>query len=308
MRAVRYLRRNWELSIQIIIVTVFVSVIVADHYGKASLDSGTVGTTIVGLLFFAAVQLTRQRDELGSVRQHQLAEGEIRQISGDRIGEALEQLLSGSNQWHFRGGSGRWQLETVLPELSARRDLPSRYVMQIIDPLDDELCERYGHYRARSRMPDQAPSVSDGPRLVRHDILACIYAAGWYRFHSQIRPELTLLRTYSPLRIDCGNSGLMVTIANKAAPGLWAASGTWYYRSVVDELEQLEEVSRRLKLPREESVYPASLSAVTGDNVMSMLALVKSRQPNGDESDFLTKEAGIAKCIDYDLIASKVKS
>lgn len=307
MRAIRYLWRNWELGIQIIITAVFVSVLVADHFGKATLDSGTIGTTIVGLLFFAAVQLTRQRDELRTVREYQMMEGEIRQIPGDRIGEVLDQLLSSSNQWHFRGGSGRWQLETVLPELSARRDLPSRYVMQIIDPLDDELCERYGQYRARSRTPDKAPSVSDGPRLVRRDILACVYAAGWYQFYSQIRPEITLLRTYSPIRIDCGNTGLMVTIANKASPGLWVSSGTWYYRSIVDELEQLEEVSRRLKLPREGDVYPPDLNEVTADHVKTMLSLVKARTPSGEDSLFLTEERAAGADIDYASIASKVK-
>lgn len=306
MRAVRYLWRNWELGIQIIITAVFASVLVADHFGKATLDSGTIGTTIVGLLFFAAIQLARQRDELRSVRKHQLTEGEIRQIPGDRIGEVLDQLLASSNQWHFRGGSGRWQLETVLPQLADRRDLPARYVMQIIDPLDDELCERYGQYRARSRTPDEAPSVSDGPRLVRHDILACVYAAGWYRFYSQIRPEITLLRTYSPIRIDCGNNGLVVTIANKSSPGLWASSGTWYYRSVVDELEQLEEVSRRLELPREESIYPSELNEVTAVHVKSMLTLVKARKPNGEESPFLTEKDGEVAKIDYEAIARKV--
>lgn len=307
MKAIRYLWRNWELGIQIIITAVFVSVLVADHFGKATLDSGAIGTTIVGLVFFAAVQLTRQRDELRTVRESQLMAGEIHQIPGDRIGEVLGQLLSSSNQWHFRGGSGRWQLEAVLPELSARRDLPSRYVMQIIDPLDDELCERYGQYRARSRTPDKAPSVSDGPSLVRHDILACVYAAGWYRFFSQVRPEITLLRTYSPIRIDCGNTGLMVTTANKAAPALWVASGTWYYRSIVDELEQLEEVSSRLKLPRQESVYPSDLSEVTAEHIKLMLSQVKTRTPDGEDSLFLTEERAAAADIDYDSIAERVR-
>lgn len=308
MKVVQYFWRNWELAIQVAITAVFVGVLVADHFGKATLDSGAIGTTIVGLLFFAAIQLTRQRDGLQSVREHQLLEGEIRQVSGDRISQVLEELLSGSSQWHFRGGSGRWQLQKVLPDLAARRDLPSRYVMQIIDPLDDELCERYGQYRAKSRTRETAPSVSDGPKLVRHDILTCVYAAGWYRFHSQVRPEITLLKSYSPLRIDCGTGGLMVTVANTAAPALWAATGTWYYRSMIDELEQLEEVSRRLVLPRDESVYPPTLAGVTAGHVKSMLALVLSREPNGEERAFLEEGCSAVTEIDYEAIAEKVRS
>ena len=99
----------------------------------------------------------------------------------------------------------------------------------------------------------------------------------------------------------------MVTIANKSAPGLWAARGTWYYRSIIDELEQLEEVSRRLELPRDESIYPSNLKDVTAANVQAMLKLVKTKRPNGDESDFLADESSATAKIDYAAIATKVK-
>ena len=307
-RALRYLQRNWEFAFQLVIGMIFVALLVADHFGKATLDSGTVGTTIVGLLLFASWRLTRQGDELRTVRRQQQMEGEIRQISGDRIAEVLDQLLATSDQWHFRGGSARWQLQRVLPELAERRDLTSRYVMQVIDPLDVHLCTRYGQYRAKSRTKEQAPTVVDGPGEVKRDILACIYAAGWYRANSQIRPEITLLRSYSPLRIDCGAGGLMVTIANKASPGLFAAKGTWYYRSVLDEIEQLEEVSRSLVLPRDEEVYPADLADVTGDHISAMLSKVivelpdETREPFGAGEDRLgLDEAGFAE------VATKVR-
>lgn len=313
MRAVvRFFQRNWEFGIQVVIGVAFLVLLVGDHFGWATLDSGAIGTTIVGLLFFASIRLTRQSDELselraevGVLRQHQLTEGEIRQVPGDRIKDVLGQMLDASDQWHFRGGSARWQLEEVLPHLADRRDLPSRYVMQIIDPRDEHLRTRYGQYRAKSRTRDQAPTMSDGPDEVMRDLLACIYAAGWYRVNSQVRPEITLLRSYSPLRIDCGSSGLMVTIANKSAPGLFASKGTWYYRSVLDELEQLEEVSGRLTLPRDPSLYPADLSVVSNDNVKAMLGSVTVRTPDGAEVGL--GDGGALAAIDCEGIAGKVR-
>jgi hypothetical protein len=286
LRTWRYFQRNWEFAVQLIIGFIFVALLVADHFGRATLDSGTIGTTIVGLLLFASLRLTRQGDELRSVREHQEIQGDIEQIPGDRIGSVLNQLLANSDQWHFRGGSARWQLQKVLPSLASRRDMPSRYVMQVIDPLDVHLCERYGLYRATSRAKAEAPSVSDGPEEVKRDILACIYAAGWYRANSKVRPEIILLRSYSPLRVDCGTDGLMVTVANKATPGLFAAKGTWYYRSVLDEIEQLEEVSSRLVLPRGNGMYPATLLTVTGDEISTMLGQVLVESPDGSRAAF----------------------
>jgi hypothetical protein len=143
---------------------------------------------------------------------------------------------------------------------------------------------------------------------VKRDILACIYAAGWYRTNSQVRPEITLLPSYSPLRVDCGSEGLMLTIANKTSPGLFVAKGTWYYRSVLDEIEQLEEVSRSLILPRDEDVYPAELGDVTGDHVREMLSRVLVELPDQTREPFGDSEDGIGlDTAGFDDIAIKVR-
>ena len=180
--------------------------------------------------------------------------------------------------------------------------------MQVIDPLDVHLCQRYGQYRAKSRTKEQAPTVADGPGDVKKDILACIYAAGWYRMNSQIRPKITLLKSYSPLRVDCGSDGLMVTIANKTAPALFAAKGTWYYRSVLDEIEQLEEVSRSLVLPRDEDVYPALLAEVAGTHISTMLHRVIVELPDGSREGFGASQGGIGlDDAGFEEVASKVR-
>lgn len=312
----RKVKRNWEFAVQTLVGVIFVLLVVADHYGRATLDSTITGATIVALLYFASFRLVRQseevatvRGELATVRKHQQMEGEIRQISGDWISKALNELLSQSDQWHFRGGSGRWQLQRVLPHLAERRDLPSRYVMQVIDPLDEHLCIRYGSYRATSRTKDDAPTLADGPVGVRRDILACIYAAGWYQMNSQVRPEITLLRSYSPLRFDVGASGLMVTTANKATPALFAAKGTWYFRSILDELEQLRNVSSYLILPLDAQLYPPSIQHVNSEHVATMLQRVKVCNPDGSEHPFAVKDCkSPLRNQDFESIAGKIRT
>lgn len=101
----------------------------------------------------------------------------------------------------------------------------------------------------------------------------------------------------------------MVTIANKSAPGLFAAKGTWYYRSVLDELEQLEKVSSRLLLPDQLDVYPRTLAEVTESQVRQMLKQVVVKDPDGTETPFgLNVPGNPLAAADYPAIVTRIKA
>lgn len=47
-------------------------------------------------------------------------------VSGPRIGGELGTMLQDAKEWSFRGGSGRWQRERVLPHLAQEKIATSR--------------------------------------------------------------------------------------------------------------------------------------------------------------------------------------
>src|SRR5579885_95272 len=184
-------------------------------------------------------------DQLATFRQN----AEAQEVMPSEIAGYLSHFLATAEHWRFRGGSGRWQRQAVLPHLAKVTRFDVHYKMQILDPRDSELCARYAAYRAR-QLPAEVRRADEGEaRTLLTDILACIYAAGWYRQHSRIRPSIFLLKLYSPLRYDIGGAGLMATVADPTARGLYARRDTWYYTSFVDEFDQACSELPRLVLP-----------------------------------------------------------
>ncbi|YCK80548.1 hypothetical protein M1D89_15795 [Arthrobacter sp. D3-18] len=163
-------------------------------------------------------------------------EAELRQVASGEIGELLLTELRRTSGWWFRGGSGRWFRDQVLPNLALRQE-PQPVSVQILDPRDEHLCERYSSYRSKQRDPADRRDDESDPRAIQTDLLACILSTFVYAAHSRIAPEVVLLRTYSPLRIDMGSSMLLATVASQTAPALMARSHSFYYKSIRDEFE-----------------------------------------------------------------------
>ena len=174
--------------------------------------------------------------------------GAPNQIDGLLIGKELERLLANpdATMWKFRGGSGRWQRDVVLPTLSKIRDRDVVYKMLILDPRQDHLCSLYARYRNTHRQGEPIETTES----IRLQLAACIVAAVWASLLSRVKPEIRLSQVYSPMRLDLGDSGAMMTVSDPVQPGLMMASDSWLYRALDDELERAAERAPRVMVDR----------------------------------------------------------
>jgi hypothetical protein len=108
-------------------------------------------------------------------------------------------------------------------------------------------------------------------RSVQAEILGTIYLAGWYAARTRIEPTVVLLRSFSQLRYDIGSAGGVITVADISQPGLFAEAGSWYYKSLRDELVQTVHGNPTVALPTSEALFPARIEDVTEENTRDAL-------------------------------------
>lgn len=184
----------------------------------------------------------------------------VREVGPKEIPQNLERMLDAANDWTFKGGSGRWQRSTVLPRLASITSRSVHYRMQLIDPFNEKLCAAYGQYRTIQRAATR-PARPDSGRQIQLEVLACIYATAWYAKNSRLQPTVSLVNAFSPLRVDAGGDGLLVTVADLAQSALYAANNSWYYESIVDEFEQVEKHGGKLELPQGTTILQRNTGA-----------------------------------------------
>ena len=201
---------------------------------------------------------------------------ELRQVTSAEINGLLTGELSTTIGWWFRGGSGRWFRNEVLPALAKRRDAQPVFI-QILDPRDEYLCSRYSTYRSQQRDPADIRHNESDPRAIQADLLACILSALVHAAHSRIDEQIVLLRTYSPMRVDMGSSMLLATVASRTAPALMAKANSFFYKSLKDEFESaahghavLRSTLDPRQIPRPEQMTAESARLVLAGSQVSV--------------------------------------
>jgi hypothetical protein len=201
-------------------------------------------------------------------------------VSGPRISGELTEMLDLAKEWSFKGGSGRWQRERVLPQLSRERNRSVPYRMLILDPTEHGLCQQYADYRNKNRV-DGALSTAES---VRNELLACIVAGAWYSKNTRIAAEVYLAQTYSPLRQDMSAEMVAVTVADQSQSGLFVPSSSWYYESMTDEFSQHCERSPKIDYEKTENLV-TDWRNFKVDDVESVLRTTRVRHLDGTLRD-----------------------
>jgi hypothetical protein len=223
------------------------------------------------------------------------------EIPANQVAHSLNSLLRESQVWRFRGGSGRWQRQVVLPRLGKIQQQSVQYTMQLLNPTDVELCTQYALYRSKQRVAAARRADEHQAEVLRDDLLACVYSAAWYSRYTRIQAHVVLLPMFSPLRIDIGSKGLVLTVADPDAPGLFAAAESWFYASLLDEIEQASLVLPKVVFPTDEACFTADRRYVTGDHVRQLLERVTIDR-TGKQVDFLAEVSWAP--VDFDRIAN----
>ena len=187
--------------------------------------------------------LNRAREAIDSVSM-------VRVLHGSEVGQALADARRHTDQWSFKGGTGTFLRAVTLPdclEHARRRNATLTVAIEIIDPTDEEVCERYARFR-RSLDPD-APGEPWTVDRTRKESYATVLAACWHLQRSGLLTvDVRLSAQMTTFRYDLSSSCVVITQENPQTPALRIDRGEVYYNRYNIELDYSRRQSRRVPI------------------------------------------------------------
>jgi hypothetical protein len=139
----------------------------------------------------------------------------VRLLGKQEVIQAFANARQSTHHWIFKGGTGSYVRAVTLPECyriahESRHKLSVR--LEILDPTDLEICERYANFRRSVMQPTDHSMDEWTMQRVQEELYATILAACWYR-QRFVQPdiEVGLTRTMSTFRYDMSETSLIIT-------------------------------------------------------------------------------------------------
>ena len=205
------------------------------------------------------------------------AANQVEVVPSYSIQETIDSALIKTDEWWYRGHSGRHFRSSTLPRLArdARREnLSKKIVIQILDPTDDKVCEYYARYRQRLRT-----AITDRewtPERVSAELYATIASCmAWRESEPALDFTIALISTISLFRIDLSSRLGIVTKEDPKEPALRFNEGGFFYQSYREDLFMTLQQSQIL--PRD--VIGIRLPALNHDSLKKMLVALGIDSP-----------------------------
>src|SRR5262249_9908611 len=159
-------------------------------------------------------------------RVHVTVEGlaTVKTLKGADIDRAHEEARVHTDRWMFKGGTGTYTRAMTLPLCveNARRERRALQVrLEILDPTNAGLCERYARYRtSQSPGPDGTGETWTTDRTQKESF-ATLLAALWYQQKFQLLDIIVgLASTMSTFRFDLSASRIIITQDDPRFPAM----------------------------------------------------------------------------------------
>jgi hypothetical protein len=241
------------LSILSIAIVVILRFFVFPEYGVKRFDSGPYGVLwidIVSYLLHALLNallpaflillLILWFDPFGIKRPT------IDPLRPADINAALKASVAQTNEYFFRGRTGRWFRAYVLPSVSrqAAQARSRRHLVAILpNPLNEKILQVYAAQRnavARSREPRWSAE------LFQEEIVATISAIiESYSQNHYLEATIGLIDVLPVTRADMSSKAVIITTDNPTEPGLRIDGTSPFYVHWKAEFEALLDVSER---------------------------------------------------------------
>lgn len=198
----------------------------SDNSIKTILNLNSILLSSMGVLLF--IQTWKKHSE----------RNKIIEIAASQIETELKKELDNSNNWIFSGGLGSWQRSSVLPTLANKnRVLRKNYSAYIPSPFDAKLCKDYATYRNKTRndSPKNMQSIQD-------ELLSFILSSFLWSKSADMEVQIYLTRSFSPIRIDAGDSNLFVTVPSRSSEAISIPKNHWYAENILAEMNQKSKV------------------------------------------------------------------
>ncbi|MFC6016893.1 hypothetical protein ACFP2T_11830 [Plantactinospora solaniradicis] len=195
--------------------------------------------------------LARARTAIDSVSM-------VRVLNGAEVGHAHAEARSQTDRWQFKGGTGTFTRAVTLPECiehARRRNGTLDFGIEIIDPTDEQVCERYAQFRrSLSPRPDATGERWTVDRT-RKEAFATVLAACWHQQRSGLlNIDVRLSSQMSTFRFDLSSSCVIITQENPQTPALRIDRREIYYHRYSIELQYSREQSRRVPIEQAKQV------------------------------------------------------
>jgi hypothetical protein len=189
----------------------------------------------------------------------------VRVLHGADVGHALAEARRQTSWWAFKGGTGTFTRAVTLPdsiEQARLRHGTLDFAVEIIDPTDEAVCERYARFRqSLSREPDATGERWTVDRT-RKESFATVLAACWHLQRSGLlKIDVRLSTHLTTLRFDLSSACVIITQEDPRAPALRIDCGETYYNRYKIELQYSREQSRRVPI---EQAYQVRLDDEPG--------------------------------------------
>jgi hypothetical protein len=244
----------------LIVLAVLSFALLRDRWNKDSTERDARELSAETLSVLKALQAkTAPLAELDRLvtRMHVTVEGlaAVKTLKGVDIDRAFVEARRHTDRWSFKGGTGTYTRAVTLPSCveSARRERrPLQVRIEILDPTDEALCEKYTRYRT---------SLSSGPDgtgepwtldRTRKESFATILAAYWYQQRFQFLDlSMGLTSTMSTFRFDLSATRIIITQDNSEFPAMMILSDSPLYDGYATELRN--SLSQARRVPFEEA-------------------------------------------------------
>lgn len=214
-----------------------------------------------GALVQQSVEETQRH--LEDLAQHLRCQPAVRAIPGTECFGVLDAAQRVSTKWVFKGATGAYIRSVTLPTCISearkiRRTLTFR--LEILDPTDHNLCERFVRFRQRLATGADSPEHGWTMDGTRRELFATILAACWYQQRYELLDiEVHLSSTFSIFRYELCTTCIIITQRGPAFPATLIKSGTASYDCWESELHVSLQQARSIPL---HSVRDLALSGI----------------------------------------------
>jgi hypothetical protein len=176
-------------------------------------------------------------------------EGDLTAVEPWNIHPALVDALAQTRNYWFRGRSGRFMRDTVLPELddNARKEATQRKVHLLLpDPADNKTMKRYAEYRNSLAMSSRDRWTA---ARIRTEVLATILRAAELSANNHfLEVEVSVSSSFALYRSDMSDRRLIMTREEPKWPALMCSAGSVFYDSFLEEMRIAHSLGTRLNL------------------------------------------------------------
>ena len=163
--------------------------------------------------------------------------------------ELLEGRLS-TDHWYFTGGTGIYTRAVTLPELAKRArstNTPIDIKLQIIDPLNIDLCRKYAEYRRGLNTSSTTPSLWNYKYVRNHSFATIVKSVIISSQEPLVEISIGLKNNFSLFRIDLCSTRVVVTKEDPREVAFIFYRSSSSFNSYVHEFRETFKQTKPLK-------------------------------------------------------------